>query len=154
NIQQRTEEVLGEVGRVFSPKDATAIVLDPGTGALLAVANWPTVDANHPGAAPAGAMQDRAVGFDYEPGSTFKAITVSGALQEGLITPSSGFDVPDQIHVADRTIHDDVEHGVETLSTSEILARSSNVGAIKIGLLEGASRFNAWVRRFGFASRP
>jgi cell division protein FtsI (penicillin-binding protein 3) len=152
NIQQRTEDVLGAVGRVFNPKDATAIVMDPVSGAILAVANWPQVNANDPGASPPAAMEDRAVGFAYEPGSTFKAVTVSGALQEGLITPDTGFNIPDQIQVADRTIHDDTEHPEETLTTSQILARSSNVGAIKIGQLEGATRFDSWVRRFGFGA--
>jgi cell division protein FtsI/penicillin-binding protein 2 len=153
NIEQRTEEVLAAIGRVFSPKDATAIVMDPRSGALLAVANWPQINASDPAATPAADLEDRAVGFAYEPGSTFKAITVSGALQEGLITPDSSFNVPDQIHVADRTIHDDTEHAEETLTTSQILARSSNVGAIKIGLQEGAQRFNTWVHRFGFGAR-
>jgi cell division protein FtsI/penicillin-binding protein 2 len=153
NIQQRTEDVLGALGRVFSPKDATAIVMDPRSGAILAVANWPQVNANEPGASPPAALEDRAVGFAYEPGSTFKAVTVSGALQEGLVTPDTGFNIPDQIHVADRTIHDDTEHPEETLTTSQILARSSNVGAIKIGQLEGATRFNTWVHRFGFGER-
>jgi cell division protein FtsI/penicillin-binding protein 2 len=153
NVQQRAEQVLAAVGRVFSPKDATAIVMDPRSGALLAIANWPQVNANDPGATPASDLEDRAVGFAYEPGSTFKAITVSGALQEGLITPDTPFNIPDQIQVADRTIHDDSEHAEETLTTSEILARSSNVGAIEIGLREGAPRFNSWVRRFGFGTR-
>ncbi len=133
NIQQRTEDVLGAVGRVFNPKDATAIVMDPRTGAIL--------------------VEDRTVGFAYEPGSTFKAVTISGALQEGLITSSTPFNIPNQIHVADRTIHDDTEHAEETLTTSQILARSSNVGAIKIALLEGPARFNTWVHRFGFGTR-
>ena len=153
NIQQHTEEVLGAVGRVFNPKDATAIVMDPGSGAILAMANWPQVNANDPGASPAGAMENRAVGFDYEPGSTFKAITVSGALQQGRVTPSTPFDVPDKIQVADRTIHDDTEHAEETLTTAQILAQSSNVGAIKIGMLEGAQGFDSWVHRFGFGAR-
>jgi cell division protein FtsI (penicillin-binding protein 3) len=152
NIQQRTEDVLGAVAKVFTPKDATAIVMDPRTGAILAVANWPQVNPNDPGSAPAGALEDRAVGFDYEPGSTFKAVTVSGALQQGLVTPSTPFNIPDQIQVADRTIHDDTEHPEETLTTSQILARSSNVGAIKIGALEGARNFNTWVHRFGFGA--
>ncbi len=152
NIEQRTEDVLGGVGRVFHPKDATAIVMDPRTGAILAMANWPQVNANDPGAAPAAALENRAVGFDYEPGSTFKSVTVSGALQEGLITPDTGFEIPDQIQVADRTIHDDTEHPGESLTTAQILAQSSNVGAIKIGLLEGAPRFSRWVRRFGFGA--
>jgi cell division protein FtsI (penicillin-binding protein 3) len=152
NIEQRTEDVLGAVGRVFHPKDATAIVMDPRTGAILAMANWPQVNANDPGAAPAAALENRAAGFDYEPGSTFKAFTVSGALQEGLITPETGFEIPDQIQVADRTIHDDTEHPGESLTTAQILAQSSNVGAIKIGLLEGAPRFSRWVKRFGFGA--
>ncbi|HEX4837168.1 MAG TPA: penicillin-binding protein 2 [Solirubrobacteraceae bacterium] len=150
DIQQRAEDVLSAAGRVFHPKDSTAIVMDPRTGAILAMANWPQVDANHPGASPTEALQNRAVGFDYEPGSTFKAFTVSGALQEGLITPNTGFEIPDKIQVADRTIHDDTEHPGELLTTSQILAQSSNVGAIKIGLLEGKQRFDAWVHRFGF----
>ena len=153
NIQQRTEEVLGTLASSFSPADATAIVMDPSSGAILAMANWPQVNANDPGGSSPGALENRAVGFAYEPGSTFKAITVAGALQQGLITPTTGFEVPGQIQVADRIIHDDVEHGVEPLSTAQILARSSNVGAIKIGLLEGAASFNGWVHRFGFGVR-
>jgi cell division protein FtsI (penicillin-binding protein 3) len=153
NIQQRTEDVLGAVGRVFNPKDATAIVMDPRSGAILALANWPQVNANEPSSSPAAATEDRAVGFNYEPGSTFKVVTVSGALQEGLITPETPFNIPDQIQVADRTIHDDTEHPEETLSTAQILARSSNVGAIKIGALLQAERFNTWVHRFGFGAR-
>ena len=89
NIQQRTEDVLNAVASDFAPKDATAIVMNPSTGALLAVANWPQVNANDPAAASQAALEDRAVGFDYEPGSTFKAFTVSGALQQGLITPTT-----------------------------------------------------------------
>ena len=153
NIQQRAEEVLGTLGTSFGPRDATAIVMDPNSGAILAMASWPQVNANDPAGSSPGAVENRAVGLDYEPGSTFKAITVAGALQQGLITPTTGFEVPGQIQVADRTIHDDTEHGVEPLTTAQILARSSNVGAIKIGLLEGAASFNDWVRRFGFGVR-
>jgi cell division protein FtsI (penicillin-binding protein 3) len=152
NIQQRTEEVLSAVSQAFSPKDATAIVMEPRSGAVLALANWPQADANKPGAASAEALRDRAVGFPYEPGSTFKAVTIAGALQQGLVTPDSPFNIPDKIQVADRTIHDDTEHGEETLTTSQILARSSNVGAIQIGKLEGESGFNSWVHRFGFGA--
>jgi len=152
NIQQRTEDVLGAVARVFDPKDATAIVMDPRSGAILGLANWPQVDANQPGVSPAAAMEDRAVGFNYEPGSTFKVVAVSDALNRGLITPETPFNIPDQIQVADRTIHDDTEHPEETLTTAQILARSSNVGAIKIGALDGAPSFNEWVHRFGFGT--
>ncbi len=152
NIQQRSEDVLAAVAKVFSPKDATAIVMDPRDGSIVALANWPQLNPDDPAASPAGALEDRAVSFDYEPGSTFKAVTVSAGLQERLITPQTPFNIPDQIQVADRTIHDDTEHPEETLTTAQILARSSNVGAIKIGLTEGATRFNAWVHRFGFGA--
>jgi cell division protein FtsI (penicillin-binding protein 3) len=152
NIQQRAEDVLSAVGKVFQPKDSTAIVMNPRTGAILAMANWPLVNANHPGASAIEALQNRAVNFNYEPGSTFKAVTVSGALQEGRITPESGFEIPDQIELGGRTIHDDTEHAVESLTTSQILAQSSNVGAIKIASLEGPDKFNSWVHRFGFGA--
>jgi len=83
NIQQRAEDVLSAVARAFDPKDATAIVMDPRSGAILALANWPQLNANDPSAAPGEAMEDRAVGLDYEPGSTFKVVAVSGALEAG-----------------------------------------------------------------------
>ncbi len=152
NIQQRVEDVLAAVGHLYEPKNATAIVMDPRTGAVLAVANWPQVNANDPSASPQEYLEDRAVGFAYEPGSTFKIVTVAGALQESLITPSSTFNVPDQIQVAEKTIHDDTEHPEEMLTAGEILARSSNVGAITIAKLEGADTFNRWVHRFGFGA--
>jgi cell division protein FtsI (penicillin-binding protein 3) len=152
NIQQRVEDVLSAVARDFDPKEATAIVMDPNSGAILALANWPQVDADDPGVSPAEELEDRAVGLDYEPGSTFKVVAVSAALEAGLITPTTPFNIPDQIQVAERTIHDDTEHPEETLTTEQILARSSNVGAIKIGALDGPERFNEWVHRYGFGA--
>ena len=143
NIQQRVEDVLSAVARDFDPKEATAIVMDPNSGAILALANWPQVDADDPSVSPAEELEDRAVGLDYEPGSTFKVVAVSAALEAGLITPTTPFNIPDQIQVAERTIHDDTEHPEETLTTEQILARSSNVGAIKIGALDGPERFNS-----------
>jgi cell division protein FtsI (penicillin-binding protein 3) len=155
NIQQRSEAVLSAVGRVFHPRDATAIVMEPDTGAILAMANWPQLNLEDPPpkAALEEALENRAVSFNYEPGSTFKVVAVSGALQEGLITPNTEFDIPDQIQVANRTIHDAEEHPEEMLSTGQILAQSSNVGAIEIGKREGADTFNEWVHRFGFGAR-
>jgi cell division protein FtsI (penicillin-binding protein 3) len=152
NIQQRTEDVLAAVARAFQPKDATAIVMEPSTGALLAVASWPGMNASEPAESTPAELEDRAVGFTYEPGSTFKVVAVSGALQEGLIEPTTSFNVPDQIEVAEKTIHDDTEHPEEALTTAQILARSSNVGAIEIGKLEGEDTFNRWVHRFGFGA--
>jgi cell division protein FtsI/penicillin-binding protein 2 len=149
-IQERVEAVLAGVGQTYRPKGATAIVMNPRNGAILALANWPRVDANDPGSAPTYALQDRAVTNSYEPGSTFKAFTVSGALQDGLITPNTNFYLPAAYQVADRTIKDAEPRGDVTLSVRQILAQSSNVGAVKIGQRLGANRFDHWVRTFGF----
>src|SRR5437763_5501394 len=100
-IQEQAETVLRGVGQAFSPKGATAMVMNPRNGEILALANWPPVDAQHFGDAPAYARQNRAVSASYEPGSTFKAITVAGALEERLVTPDSAFNVPPMLRVAD-----------------------------------------------------
>lgn len=152
-IQDKVEEVLHGVGAKFRPKGATAVVMDPRNGDLLAMANWPRVDNNDVAEAPDYARQNRAVGFNYEPGSTFKAFTVAGALEDGKITPETRFDLPPQIQVADRTIGESHERGYVNLSAKEILAQSSNVGAIKIGQKLGEERFDQWVRRFGFGKK-
>jgi cell division protein FtsI/penicillin-binding protein 2 len=151
-LQGEVEQVLAGVGAQYSPKGATAIAMDPNTGAILALANWPRVNANDVTGAPSYASEDRAVGFTYEPGSTFKAITVAGALQDGVVTPDTQFNVPPVLQVADRQIHDAELHGAETLSVASILRVSSNIGADMIGMKLGAKRFDYWVHRFGFGS--
>jgi cell division protein FtsI/penicillin-binding protein 2 len=151
-LQDEVEQVLAGVGAKFQPKGATAIVMNPSNGAILALANWPRINANDPSAAPSYATENRAVGFNYEPGSTFKAITVSGALQDGLVTPSTVFNVPPFLQVADRQIHDAENHGDEQLSVAQILKVSSNIGADEIGMKLGAKRFDYWVHQFGFGS--
>ncbi len=127
--------------------------MDPTTSRVLALANWPRVDANDLGGAPDYAAQNRAVGFNYEPGSTFKAFTVAGALEDRAVTPEDFFHLPPTIEVADRTIEEAHERGTVDLTTSQILAQSSNVGTVRIGQRLGATRFDRWVRRFGFGRR-
>jgi cell division protein FtsI (penicillin-binding protein 3) len=151
-LQERTEAVLGEVAARFAPKGATALVMDPRNGEILALANEPAVDAGAFGAAPTYARQNRAVAASYEPGSTFKAFTVAGALEERLATPARRLDLPPTIQVADREISEPHERGYVSLSVAEILAQSSNVGAVKLGIELGPVRFDRWVRRFGFGS--
>ena len=153
NIQDQAETVLAEVGQEWQPKGATAVVMDPRSGALLALANWPQVNANKLYEAPTYAMTNRATGANYEPGSTFKAITVAGALEDGKVTPDTEFSLPPTIRVADREIGESHDRGWVNLTTRGILEQSSNVGAIKIGQLLGAPRFDHWVRRFGFGKR-
>jgi cell division protein FtsI/penicillin-binding protein 2 len=144
-LQQEVERVLAEVGAEYSPHGATAIAIDPSTGAILALANWPASANGSPAAA-----EDQAIGLNYEPGSTFKAITVAGALQDGLVTPNTQFDIPPVLQFADRQIHDAEYHGYETLNVANILKVSSNIGADLIGMRLGAKRFDYWVHRFGF----
>ena len=150
-IQDKVETVLQQVGQKFSPRGATALVMDPQTGAIMAMANWPRVDADNVAGAPAFARQNRAVGATYEPGSTFKAFTVAGALEDKKVTPATVFGVPPQLQVSDRTIHDAEDHGYESLTTAQILAQSSNIGAVEIAMRDGRKRFDHWVRTFGFA---
>jgi cell division protein FtsI/penicillin-binding protein 2 len=152
-IQQKTEQVLAGVGETFAPKGATAIVMDPRNSQILAMANWPPVDPNNLSDASNEDLLNKATGFTYEPGSTFKAFTVSAALEEKLVTPETAFTLPPSIQVADRTIEDAEARPTETLTVAQILAQSSNVGAVTIGLQLGAEKFNRWIDRFGFG-RP
>jgi cell division protein FtsI (penicillin-binding protein 3) len=152
-IQQKTEQALNRVGETYAPKGATAIVVDPRNSQILAMANWPPIDPGDLSEASEEDLKNRATGFNYEPGSTFKAFTVSAALQEKLVTPTTEFTLAPSIQVADRTIEDAEERGTETLSVGQILAHSSNVGAVTIGLEVGAEKFSKWIDRFGFG-RP
>jgi cell division protein FtsI (penicillin-binding protein 3) len=147
-LQQQVERVISQVAATYSPKTATAIAVDPHTGAILALANWLS-----PGSQSAGEPADQSIGLNYEPGSTFKAITVAGALQDGLVGPNTTFDIPPILHFADRQISDAESHGYETLTVAKILKVSSNIGADLIGQRLGSKRFDYWVRRFGFGAK-
>ena len=151
-IQERTEAVLAEIGATYKPKGASAIVMDPRNGEILALANWPRVNANDISRAPAYARQNRAIGASYEPGSTFKPMTVAGSLSERLVRPNTTLSLPPTLQVADRTIEEAHPRGAVTLTVGQVLAQSSNVGTVKIGLQLGAQRFDRWVRRFGFGA--
>jgi cell division protein FtsI (penicillin-binding protein 3) len=152
-IQEETERVLAGVGETYSPQGATAIVMDPRDSELLAIANWPPVDPSDLESADPDDLINRATGFTYEPGSTFKAFTVAAALESKLVTPASTFTLAPTIQVADRTIEESHPRGTVTLSVGEILAQSSNVGSVTIGLQMGSERFSRWIERFGFG-RP
>ena len=150
NIQAQAESVLRETVHRWGAKDATAIVLDPHTGAVLAIAVAPTYDANSFPAVPRDEQRNRALTDTYEPGSTFKLVTVAGALSTGIVTPRTPFTLPYEIQVADRRIHDAEPRGTETMSVATILSKSSNVGAITLAQLLGKNRLASWISRFGF----
>jgi len=150
-IQETTEQVLARVGETYSPQGATAIVMNPETSEILAMANWPPIDPGDLEHVESNEeLLNRATGFNYEPGSTFKAFTVSAALEEGLVTPSTEFTLPPALEVGERIIHDAEERGTETMTVEQILARSSNIGAVEIGLRVGATKFSRWMESFGF----
>ncbi len=152
-IQEKTEQALARIGETYTPKGATAIVVDPRSSQILAMANWPPVDPSDLSEASNDDLMNRATGLTYEPGSTFKAFTVAAALQDKTVTPTSAFTLAPTIEVADRTIEESHERGTETLSVGQILAQSSNVGAVTIGLEVGADAFSKWIEKFGFG-RP
>jgi cell division protein FtsI (penicillin-binding protein 3) len=151
-IEKKAEQVLAEIGETYSPQGATAIAMEPRSSELLAMANWPPVDPGELESTDPDDLVNRATGFTYEPGSTFKSFTVSAALEDRLVTPTSGFTLPPTIQVADRTIEESHPRGTVNMSTAEILAHSSNVGAVTIGLQLGSKRFSRWIERFGFGS--
>jgi cell division protein FtsI (penicillin-binding protein 3) len=150
NIQAQAELVLRQTVDKWHAKDGTAIVLDPHTGAVLAMAVAPNYDANQFPAVSKDVQRNRALTDTYEPGSTFKLVTVAGALSSGIVTPRTAFTLPYSIQVADRRIHDAEPRGTETMSVATILAKSSNVGAITLAQLLGKSRLVSWISRFGF----
>jgi cell division protein FtsI/penicillin-binding protein 2 len=153
-VQAATERAVREIGETYEPEGATAIVMDPQTSEILAMANWPSVDPYALDEAETGDLQNMATSFTFEPGSTFKAFTVAGALEEKLVKPSTPFSLPPTITVADRTIEEAHPRGPVTLTVADILAQSSNVGAVSIGLQlnreRGGDAFDRWIRAFGF----
>jgi cell division protein FtsI (penicillin-binding protein 3) len=152
-IQANAQAVLKQTIARWQAKSATAIVLDPRTGGILAMAVSPGFDANIYPQIWRGYQRNRAVTDTYEPGSTFKLITVSAALSDRLVTPLSSFVLPYSIHVADRIIHDAEPRGAERMTVAQILARSSNVGAITLAEKLGQNRLAGWISRWGFG-RP
>jgi cell division protein FtsI (penicillin-binding protein 3) len=151
-IQANAEQVLKATVTKWHAKDATAIVLDPHTGAVLAMATEPGYDANnYPRAFAKGLTGNHATSDVYEPGSVFKVVTVGGALAEHLVTPETAFTLPYSIHVADRVVHDAEIRPTERMTVAEILQRSSNVGAVTIAETKlGETRLKDWIHRFGF----
>ena len=155
HIQANAEQVLAQTVREWHAKDATAIVLDPHSGAILAMAQEPVYDANDfPGAMAHGLAIDHAVNDVFEPGSVFKVVTVGGALSERKITPGTAFTLPYSIHVADRVIHDAEIRPTQRMTVAQILQRSSNVGAVTIAQRYlGELGLKRWMARFGFGRR-
>ncbi len=128
------------------------VVMDPWTGEILAMASEPDFNPNVYGKVEQALRQNRAVEEIYEPGSTFKTVTASAALDEGVLTPETLIDcAPGYIDIGPRRVHDVHPNG--TLSFTDVIVKSSNVGAIRTGFRVGPERLERFVRRFGFGTR-
>ena len=151
-VQHMTETALNAAMERSRAKSGAAIVLDPRTGEILALANAPAFDPNAANGASDDLRRNDALQNIYEPGSTFKVVAFSGALEEGLTTPDERIDcLGGGINVAGRFIRDHTPYG--TLTATEALAKSSNVAAIKLGMRLGNQGLYDYMRRFGFGAR-
>jgi cell division protein FtsI (penicillin-binding protein 3) len=147
-IQYIAEKELARAIDDTHAKAGTVLVQDPNSGELLALANWPTFDPNDAGSYADDARMNRAVSAAYEPGSTFKVLTLTGAIENGVTNPNALIDCQmGKIQLPGRVIHDWHPFGV--LTVEKILAHSSDVGAIKVALQLGAPRFYDTIRTFG-----
>jgi cell division protein FtsI/penicillin-binding protein 2 len=151
-IQHIVETSLADALQKHTPISITAVVTRPRTGEILAMVTLPNFDPNNPGASSADARRNRVISDVMEPGSTFKIVVVSGALNEGAVRWADTFDC-EQGHFAfaGRVLHDHEPFGI--LTTESIITKSSNIGAAKIGIRLGEGRLYDYVRDFGFGQR-
>ena len=152
NIQYIAEKELDQAIHDTQAIAGTVIVENPHTGEILALANRPTFNPNSRKQITPGALTNRAVSYVYEPGSTFKLVTISGALEEKATNPDEIFDCQmGSIVYNGRRIHDSKPHGL--LPVWGVLAESSDVGSIKIALRLGEERFYKYIRAYGFGQQ-
>lgn len=149
DIQYAAQQALAAQVRATRADSGTAIVLDPRTGEVLAMATAPTFDANQPGQMPPGSLNP-AISDVYEPGSVNKVITVSAALQNRVVTPGTVITVPPVLPLVGSVFHDAEVHGTEQLTVAGILAKSSNIGTIRIAQRLGRDPLYRYLRAYGF----
>lgn len=151
SIQFKTEEALAAGVKAANAKSGKAIVIDPKTGEILAMANYPTFDPNEYSRLKPENWRNRAVQDNYSPGSVLKMVTYSAALEKDLISPEALVDCGSgRLTVAGHTFND--SHAVGTVSYTKAFAQSSNVGAIKTAQKVGKDDFYRYVKKFGFGS--
>jgi cell division protein FtsI (penicillin-binding protein 3) len=152
-LQRHVERVLAATRERWKARATSAVVLDPRTGGVLAMAVEPGFDGNRYPAVPRHLQRNRAVTDTYEPGSTFKVVTLAAALESGMVSPTTSYTLPPTIRVSDRVIHESTERDTETMTVAEILSQSSNVGTVTLALGLGRERLSEWIDRFGFGDR-
>ena len=149
DVQWVAQNAISQAVASSRAESGTVIVMDPKTGAILAQASAPTFDPNISSTITLNKLSNPAVQEVYEPGSTGKVITVAAALQEGLVTPQSIFTIPYKMKVADEYFHDHEKHPTQRLTTTGLLAVSSNTGSIQIGQKLGKETLYNYLRKFG-----
>ncbi len=149
DIQFAAEQALARALKETGAHHGTAIVMEPHTGDVLAMANWPPLDPSSFSGAKPEAMRNRAVQDAYEPGSVNKVVTAAAALEAKLADPAEKLRIPDSYRIADKTFRDFQSHPVWRISYAEALARSSNVGTIEVAQRVGKQRLYTMLRRFG-----
>jgi cell division protein FtsI/penicillin-binding protein 2 len=151
-LQTIVEQELDAAWAEYQPKMATAIMVRPQTGEILAIASRPTFDCNNIGEATDDAQKNRPIVDMIEPGSTFKIVATSAALEEKLVTPDTTiFCENGHFQYAGRVLRD--AHPMGVLTVHQILSKSSNIGAAKLALQLGESRFYQYIRLYGFGER-
>lgn len=152
DIQHIAEKELEAAMQQTHAEAGTVVIQNPRTGEILALANYPTFNPNNSRGISPKSLRNRAVSDAYEPGSTFKMVTIAAALEEKVTNPNEVFDCQmGKIFLGGRTIHDHKAYGM--LTVSQVLQNSSDVGAIKIALRLGDDRMYKYIRDFGFGSR-
>jgi cell division protein FtsI/penicillin-binding protein 2 len=150
-IQSVAESALAEAMEKYAPESASAIVIRPATGEILAMSTLPNFDPNNLTAASAEGLRNRAIADIAEPGSTFKIVVVSGALNDGLVRLTDVFDCEHgRFSFAGHMLSDHESYG--PLSVAQIISKSSNIGAAKIGIKMGANRLYNYISDFGFGT--
>jgi cell division protein FtsI (penicillin-binding protein 3) len=149
-IQYMVEAELEEAIVRYGAESGTIIVMEPKTGSILAMANYPSYDPNRFAETPAELFVNPSVSAHYEPGSVFKIITMAAGLDAGVITPQSTFYDSGSVEVGGRTIMNWDRQGHGLVSMTDVLAQSLNVGAAYVSTTLGRERFYTYVRRFGF----
>lgn len=151
HLQYLTEKSLEQAFKQWKAKGAWAIVMDPKTGEILAMANQPEFDPNHYAQVGADAKRNRAITDMYEPGSVFKIVAASGALNEGVVTPETVFNCENgKWNYGFKVLHDVHPYGM--LPMAEVIVKSSNIGTVKIALKTGSEKFQSYVTGFGFGA--
>jgi len=151
-VQHVAERELARTVEHYRARSGSVVVLDPGTGEILALANSPDYDPNRFGAYPAASRRDRAVRDVFEPGSTFKLVVAGAALEEGVFSENDIVDCEQGLaRFHGRVVRDHEPHG--RITFQEVVEYSSNIGAVKIGLKLGAERLAHYARSMGFGRR-